>query len=86
MANYNSLETGLSAEKLAEIRKEFDYFDTDKNGHIDLKEFIEMLTVLSPKTKASHVQEGFNIVDYNSTGYIDFDEFLNWWQECWWEY
>jgi Ca2+-binding EF-hand superfamily protein len=45
-----------------------------------------MLTVLSPKTKASHVQEGFNIVDQNGNGYIDFAEFLSWWQECWWEY
>ncbi len=76
----------LSPEKIAEIRKEFEYFDSDKNGQLDLPEFIEMLTVFSPKTKASHVEEGFNMIDDNGDGYIDFEEFLSWWQECWWEY
>ncbi|MDK2764607.1 MAG: EF-hand domain-containing protein, partial [Alteromonas macleodii] len=43
-------------------------------------------TVISPKTKASHVQEGFKLIDSNDDGYIDFEEFLEWWQEGWWEY
>lgn len=86
MSDSKSAAENLSPEKIAEIRKEFEYFDSDKNGQIDLREFIEMLTILSPKTKANHVQEGFNMIDENSDGYIDFDEFLEWWQECWWEY
>ena len=81
-----SEQTQLEAEKVDEIRKEFEFFDQDNNGQIDLQEFIELLTVLSPKTKASHVQEGFSLIDTNDDGYIDFEEFLNWWQECWWEY
>ena len=72
--------------KVAEARKEFDFFDQDNNGQIDLREFIELLTVLSPKTKASHVKEGFSLIDGNDDGYIDFDEFLEWWQDGWWEY
>jgi len=79
-------DMALSAEKIAEIRKEFDFFDRDKNGLMELSEFIELLTVLSPKTKASHVEEGFSLIDKNGDGSIDFDEFLNWWQTCWWEY
>lgn len=86
MTDAKPSETNLSAEKVAEIRKEFEYFDRDKNGQIDLPEFIEMLTILSPKTKANHVQEGFNMIDDNSDGFIDFEEFLEWWQEAWWEY
>lgn len=86
MTESNQKATPLSAEKIAEIRKEFEYFDTDKNGQLDLREFIEMLTILSPKTKASHVQEGFSMIDENGDGYIDFEEFLEWWQEGWWEY
>lgn len=86
MSEQNASKEDLSPEKIAEIRKEFDYFDSDHNGQIDLREFIEMLTILSPKTKASQVQDGFNLIDNNGDGYIDFEEFLAWWQECWWEY
>jgi Ca2+-binding EF-hand superfamily protein len=76
----------LAAEKVAQIRKEFDYFDTNSSGEIGLREFIELLTILSPKTKASHVKEGFGLIDKNNDGSIDFDEFLEWWQQSWWEY
>ena len=76
----------LAPEKVAEIRKEFDYFDTDNNGEIGLTEFIELLTIISPKTKASHVEEGFGLIDENNDGSIDFEEFLEWWQQSWWEY
>ncbi|MCU7554203.1 EF-hand domain-containing protein [Alteromonas sp. ASW11-19] len=76
----------LSEDKIAEIRSDFSFFDRDGNGQIDLTEFVELLTVLSPKTKASHVEEGFKLIDSNNDGYIDFEEFLDWWQECWWEY
>ncbi|MCV2885257.1 EF-hand domain-containing protein [Aestuariibacter sp. AA17] len=81
-----SEQTPLAQEQVEEIRKEFEFFDRDKNGQIDLPEFIELLTVLSPKTKASHVQEGFTLIDENDDGFIDFEEFLAWWQEGWWEY
>jgi calmodulin/calcium-binding protein CML/plastin-2 len=80
------VSTQLSESKIEEIRKDFSFFDRDGNGQIDLPEFIELLTVISPKTKASHVQEGFKLIDSNDDGYIDFDEFLEWWQEGWWEY
>lgn len=76
----------LTTEQIEEIRKEFEFFDKDKNGQIDLREFIDLLTVISPKTKASHVQEGFNIIDDDNNGFIDFEEFLEWWKEGWWEY
>jgi Ca2+-binding EF-hand superfamily protein len=81
-----SAASSLTAEQKASIRSDFDFFDRDQDGQIDLREFIELLTILSPKTKVNHVQEGFNIIDDNGDGHIDFDEFLAWWQECWWEY
>ncbi|NDV93245.1 EF-hand domain-containing protein [Alteromonas sp. 345S023] len=80
------MDAQLSDEKIDEIRKDFSFFDRDGNGQIDLTEFIELLTVISPKTKASHVEEGFKLIDENNDGFIDFEEFLEWWQECWWEY
>ena len=76
-------EKQLSPEQVEEIRKEFEFFDKDNNGQIDLPEFIELLTVISPKTKASHVKEGFDLIDDNHDGFIDFAEFLDWWQEGW---
>ena len=76
----------LSKAEVEEARSNFNFFDRDGNGQIDLPEFIELLTVISPKTKASHVEEGFRLIDSNDDGYIDFEEFLDWWQDCWWEY
>ncbi|WP_026374759.1 EF-hand domain-containing protein [Aestuariibacter salexigens] len=81
-----SQRPALNPEKVQEAKDEFAFFDKDGNGQIDLSEFIELLTVLSPKTKVSHVEEGFKLIDGNGDGYIDFDEFLEWWQDCWWEY
>ena len=80
------MDAQLSDEKIEEIKKDFSFFDRDGNRQIDLTEFIELLTVISPKTKASHVEEGFKLIDENNDGFIDFEEFLEWWQECWWEY
>ncbi|SNY53884.1 EF-hand domain pair [Arsukibacterium tuosuense] len=76
----------LTEQQLAEIKSEFEFFDRDGNGQIDIAEFIELLTVLAPKTKANHVDEGFKLIDKNNDGFIDFAEFLEWWQQCWWEY
>lgn len=76
----------MSEKELAQIKQEFDFFDRDSNGQLSLTEFIELLTVLSPKTKVSAVEEGFNLIDDNHDGFIDFEEFANWWKEGWWEY
>jgi calmodulin len=80
-----STET-LSEQQLATIKSDFEFFDRDSNGKIDMAEFIELLTALAPKTKANHVDEGFRLIDTNNDGFIDFEEFLAWWQDCWWEY
>jgi Ca2+-binding EF-hand superfamily protein len=79
-------QTKLTEQQLNDIRSEFNFFDRDGNGMIELPEFIELLTVLSPKTKVSSVEEGFNLIDDNRDGSIDFEEFVHWWQEGWWEY
>lgn len=79
-------DKALTESQVAEVQKEFDFFDSDNNGMIDLGEFIELLTVLSPKTKVKAVQEAFDLIDENADGHIDFNEFLAWWQQGWWEY
>ena len=68
-------------EETDRIRREFDSFDKDNNGLIDLQEFLDMLDVLYPGTSNSYLESGFVIMDQNQDGYIDFQEFLDWWQE-----
>lgn len=76
----------LDQDKIKQIREEFDFFDSDKNGEIDVKEFYDLLKVLSPKAKESQAKEGFDMIDTNGDGSVDFEEFLVWWQNSWWEY
>ena len=60
MSDTKATASKMTKEQIASIRKDFDFFDRDLNGQIDLHEFIDLLTILSPKTKANHVQEGFD--------------------------
>ncbi|MCW8878601.1 MAG: EF-hand domain-containing protein [Kangiellaceae bacterium] len=76
----------LSAEKLAEIKENFSFFDRDDNNEIDVEEFTQLLKVISPQATTEQAEAGFAIVDENNDGHIDFDEFIEWWQTCWWEY
>ncbi len=81
-----SAKKQLEAKEIAQIREEFDFFDKDKNGEIDQKEFWELLKIISPKATEEQAYEGFDIIDENDDGVINFDEFLAWWQSNWWEY
>jgi Ca2+-binding EF-hand superfamily protein len=75
----------MSNPEIDRIRREFDSFDTDGNGLIDLEEFLGMVAVLYPGTDSSSVQVGFTLMDENCDGLIDFFEFLGWWQEKDWK-
>lgn len=76
----------ITAEHLAEIKENFEFFDRDSNNEIDLGEFTKLLRVISPTATLEQAQKGFAIIDENDDGHIDFDEFLSWWETCWWEY
>ncbi len=76
----------IPEEQLAEIKENFSFFDRDNNGEIDVKEFTQLLQVISPNTTTEQGEKGFDLVDQNNDGHIDFDEFISWWQTCWWEY
>lgn len=78
--------TELTEEKRREISENFDFFDTDHNGHIDFDEFAKLLRILSPDCTVQQTAEGFSIIDTNSDGFIDLEEFIEWWQTTWWEY
>ncbi len=76
----------LSADKIAEIKKNFKFFDRDGNGQIDQEEFGELLRVISPHATNKQIENGFEFIDEDQSGHIDFDEFLAWWETCWWEF
>ena len=75
-----------SQDKLAEIRKNFDFFDKDSNGKIEINEFISLLKVIEPTSSKQQAEEGFKLIDDDHNGVIDFDEFIVWWESCWWQY
>lgn len=75
-----------SQEKLADIRKNFNFFDDDNNGSIELKEFIGLLKVIEPNSTQKQAEEGFSIIDSDNNGMIDFNEFISWWESYWWQY
>ncbi|NVK21980.1 MAG: EF-hand domain-containing protein [Kangiellaceae bacterium] len=76
----------LTEEHIAEVKSHFDFFDTDKNGQIDIKEFGKLLQLLSPDASEEQIKNGFDWVDSNHDTHIEFDEFLEWWETCWWEF
>lgn len=76
----------LSHESIQEIREHFRFFDRDGNGFIDVKEFMELLKVISPNTTDNQAISGFELVDENNDGLIEFEEFLEWWQTVWYEF
>ncbi len=73
-------------KQLNEIRKNFDFFDKDNNGQINIDEFIELLKVIEPTSTKEQAIKGFGLIDTNGNEAIDFDEFINWWQSYWWQY
>ena len=75
----------MSDGEIDRIRKQFDSFDKDNNGMIDLQEFLDMIAVLYPHSNSSYIEGGFTLMDENCDGLIDFQEFLGWWQEEDWE-
>ena len=76
----------LNDKQIKAIKEHFNFFDRDNNGAIDVEEFAELLTVLSPESTQEQAQKGFSLIDTDGSGYIEFDEFLEWWKTCWWEY
>jgi len=73
-------------EQLDEIRKNFDFFDKDNNGMINIDEFVELLKVIEPTSNKKQAKKGFELIDNDGNEYIDFNEFIKWWQSYWWQY
>ncbi|MFK7957462.1 MAG: EF-hand domain-containing protein [Lysobacterales bacterium] len=73
----------LTQERIAKVRKEFEYFDSDSSGHLDIKEFRELFRVIAPEAGRSESDEAFKAIDEDGSEAIEFDEFLAWWETNW---
>ena len=69
----------MDDETLAELRENFDHFDADDNGAIDVEEFTYLLETLKAGMSRVEIHTGFHAIDTDGNGRIDFDEFCAWW-------
>lgn len=67
---------------ITEVRRIFNYFDSDGSGTIEPAEFVPMLSRLmrqpASEMDMSEVWKSWEIVDSDGSGYITFDEFHSW--------
>lgn len=70
----NVLGKGISK---AEMAKSFRFIDTDKDGYIDFKEFIEMMhDVGDNRVKKNDIQAAFQLFDLNGDKKISAEELM----------
>lgn len=73
----------LSKKEIAEIRDNFDFFDTNHNDLLEKREFIKLFNILAPDASREMAIRGFETIDLDGNGGIDFDEFIDWWKMNW---
>jgi Ca2+-binding EF-hand superfamily protein len=64
-----------------ELMENFEHFDRDHNGKIDLAEFSELLDALGSDMNDGDKRIGFDAIDTDGSKAIDFDEFATWWAD-----
>lgn len=69
---------GIQLNNLCYLKYEFDAYDEDRSGYIDLKELKELLHKLGEDLEESQIQEAFQELDQDGSGEIDFFEFVEW--------
>jgi Ca2+-binding EF-hand superfamily protein len=65
----------------AELRENFQHFDNDDNGKIDLAEFGRLLDAIGAEMSDADKRIGFDAIDTNGNKAIEFEEFAAWWNE-----
>ncbi|MFV0277213.1 MAG: EF-hand domain-containing protein [Parahaliea sp.] len=65
----------ISAE---ELRENFEHFDSDGDGRLELSEFVRLLQALDTKDTDKSAAMGFQAIDSDGSGRVEFDEFVQW--------
>lgn len=61
-----------------ELRENFDHFDADGDGYIDLAEFGHLMEALDALEPGESPKIGFRAIDTDGSGKVDFEEFARW--------
>ncbi|RPI15322.1 MAG: EF-hand domain-containing protein [Lysobacterales bacterium] len=69
----------LSRDRIAELREDFDFNDSNGDGRIEYAEFVALLENLEADMSEAEARLGFAEIDVDEDGSIDFDEFVRWW-------
>ena len=61
-----------------ELRENFEHFDRNNDGRLDLAEFGELMTALGALEPGESATMGFQAIDTDRSGLVEFDEFVRW--------
>ncbi|MDN3679248.1 EF-hand domain-containing protein [Vibrio tapetis subsp. quintayensis] len=64
-----------------ELQENFDYFDKDQDGKIELSEFKALLQALDSLGQGDSWKLGFKEIDLDGNSSIDFEEFSAWFNQ-----
>jgi len=69
---------GMSLRQLCQIKQEFDQYDEDQSGRIDINELRSLLVKLIEDPSEEEIQQAFKELDMDGSGEIEFFEFVEW--------
>ncbi len=61
-----------------ELQENFEYFDSDGDGRLDLAEFSNLMEALGALEPGENAVIGFREIDTDGNGTVEFDEFVRW--------
>ena len=63
-----------------ELRENFDHFDVNGDGCIQLSEFTALMEALDALEPGENPRIGFEAIDADGSGTIEFEEFAYWFE------
>mmetsp|Transcript_35272 Transcript_35272/g.89808 ORF Transcript_35272/g.89808 Transcript_35272/m.89808 type:complete len:717 (-) Transcript_35272:103-2253(-) len=69
---------GIQLNNLCYLKQEFDAYDEDRSGYIDVKELKGLLEKLGEELSDEELDQAFRELDSDNSGEIEFFEFVEW--------
>jgi len=75
----SKLKNSIRNERV--LRREFNRYDVDKNGHLDQTEFAQlMMNLTSGAIDTDELDAAFDLIDLDDSGSISYEELKTWWE------